>query len=131
VIIQIRPTRIKVRYTVDKTLEFIHNGEIQSRQVRLVRRKGEEEDRPKITPHVGKRSRSTLRKQKYTLSEKKIKASPKRRRNVRIRTSPYRKSPQKKKMKRSILNDESIVESQESDIEPVEFEAPPSWLLGE
>ena len=112
---------------------MIRNEDIESRDIRVVRREEEDEEnaKPTITPHVRKRSRTTvLRKQKYTMSENKKKkknTSPKRS-FKRLKTKSPRRSP-KKTMKRSILSQASDDES-ESDTEPLDFEEPPAWLLG-
>ena len=136
-IIQIRPARIKIKYCVDQTYEMIPNEDIESRNIRVVRREeeGDEENtKPKITPAVRKRSTSVFRKQKYTMSESKKRksiASPKRSFKRKTKKSPHRSPSRKKTMKRlSILNEASDDDGSESDTEPLDFEEPPAWLLG-
>ena len=136
-IIQIRPARIKIKYCVDQTYEMIPNEDIESRNIRVVRREeeGDEENtKPKITPAVRKGSRSVFRKQKYTMSESKKRksiTSPKRSFKRKTKKSPHRSPSRKKTMKRlSILNEASDDDGSESDTEPLDFEEPPAWLLG-
>ena len=130
VVVNIRPTRIKIQYNSDQTFEHIKNEDIEKRGVRLVRRSGDEENRkPKITPYTTK-SASRSSRQSYTVSEKKKrtrKASPKR----AFMNKRKRKSPVKQLRKRlSVSSAGSESDGSESDAEPVEFEEAPGWLLG-